>query len=107
MNAVYSDNGLFGFVASGPAKEIGSAIEAGVKALKTASLSDDDVARGKAGLKTDVAFAYESDSSLINVLAGQGAVLGSAHNLKAIFDAIDAVPASDVKSVSRIFYLLC
>lgn len=100
LNAVYSDNGLFGFVASGPAKEIGAAVEAGVKALKSASLSDDDVARGKALLKSEIACAYETESSLINTLAGQSALLGKAHSLKQILDAVDAIQASDVKSVS-------
>lgn len=100
LNAVYSDNGLFGFVASGPAKEVGSAVEAGVKALKSASLSDEDVARGKAGLKSDIAFAYETDGCLVNLLAGQSALLGSSHSLKAALDAVDAVQASDVKTVS-------
>lgn len=100
LNVVYSDNGLFGFVASGPAKEIGSAVEAGVKALKSASLSDEDVARGKAGLKADIAFAYGSDGCLVNIMSGQGALLGSTHSLKAALDAVDTVQASDVKSVS-------
>lgn len=100
LNAVYSDNGLFGFVASGPSKEVGAAVEAGVKALKSSSLSDDDVARGKAGLKSDIAFAYDSDASLITILAGQSALLGQTHSLKAMLDAVDAVQASDVKSVS-------
>lgn len=99
LNAVYSDSGLFGFVATGPAKEVGSAVEAGVKALKSASLSDEDVARGKAGLKADIAFVYESDSSLVNTLAGQSALLGTSHSLKAALDAVDAIQASDVKSV--------
>lgn len=104
LNAVYSDNGLFGFVASGPSKEIGQAVEAGIKAMKSASISDEDVARGKAGLKSDIAFAYESEASLINVLAGQTALLGAAHSLKALLDAVDAIQASDVKSVS---FFLC
>lgn len=100
LNAVYSDSGLFGFVASGPAKEIGGAVEAGVKAMKSASITDEDVARGKAGLKADIAFAYDSDSSLINTLAGQSALLGQAHSLRFILEAVDSVQASDVKSVS-------
>lgn len=100
LNALYSDNGLFGFVASGPAKEIGSAVEAGVKALKSATLSDDDVNRGKAGLKAEIAFAYDSDASLVTSLAGQSALLGKAHTLRAALDAVDAITASDVKSVS-------
>jgi ubiquinol-cytochrome c reductase core subunit 2 len=100
LNAVYSDNGLFGFVASGPSKEVGAAVDAGIKALKSASLSDDDVARGKANLKSEIAFAYETESSLVNTLAGQSVLLGSAHSLKAALDAVDGVQASDVKSVS-------
>lgn len=101
LNAVYTDAGLFGFVASGPAKEVGSAVEAGIRALKSASISDEDVARGKAGLKSDIAFAYETDSSLINTLAGQSAILGKANSLKAALDAVDAIQASDVKSVRK------
>lgn len=100
LNASYSDNGLFGFIVSGPAKEVGAAVEAGVKTMKTCSVSDDDIARGKASLKSAVAFAYESDSSLITTLAGQGAILGSAQSLKGALDAIDAVSASNVKDVS-------
>lgn len=103
LNAIYSDNGLFGFVASGPAKEVGNAVEAGIKAMKSASVSDEDVARGKAGLKADIAFTYGSDASLVQQLAGEAALLGSAHSLKAILDAVDAVQASDVKAVSFAF----
>jgi ubiquinol-cytochrome c reductase core subunit 2 len=99
LNASYTDNGLFGFVVSGPAKEIGAAVEAGVKALKSANLSDEDIARGKAGLKADLAFTYESESSLITALAGQGALLGSAQSLSAALAAVDAISASDVKNV--------
>jgi len=101
FNVSYSDNGLFGFIASGPAKEIGSAVDTGVKALKNATITDEDVARGKANLKTQVACAYETDASLVTSLAGQSALLGSATSLKATLDAIDAISASDVKSVSN------
>lgn len=102
LNAIYSDNGLFGFVASGPAKEVGHAVEAGVKAMKSASLTDDDVNRGKNGLKAAVAFAYGSDASLVNILAGQSALLGKAHSLNAALAAIDGIQASDVKTVSSL-----
>lgn len=102
LNATYSDNGLFGFVVSGPAKDVGTAVEAGVKTMKSCSVSDDDIARGKANLKAAIAFAYDSDSSLITTMAGQGALLGSAQNLKQALDAVDAVSASNVKDVSLI-----
>lgn len=103
LNACYSDSGLFGFVVSGPAKEVGAATEAGIKALKSAALSDDDVARGKAQLKSELAFIYETDASLVQALAGQSVQLGAPLTLKAALEAVDAIQTADVKSVS--FYL--
>lgn len=99
LNATYSDNGLFGFVVSGPANEAGKAVEAGLKALKSASLSEDDVNRGKAQLKSELAFIYETDGSLVQALAGQSAGLGQALTLKAALDAVDGVSSADVKAV--------
>lgn len=104
LNASYSDNGLFGFVVSGPAKEVGNATEAGIKALKSAAISENDVARGKAQLKSELAFIYETDATLVQALAGQSAQLGAPLTLKAAFDAVDAVQTADVKAVS--FYFL-
>lgn len=101
LNASYSDSGLFGFVVSGPAKEAGIAVEAGIKALKSASLSDEDIARGKAQLKSELAFVYETDGSLIQELGVQGIVYGNTYTLKGCFDAIDAVQAADIKSAAR------
>lgn len=100
LNACYSDNGLFGFIVSGPAKEAGAAVEAGVKTMKSCSVSDSDIARGKASLKSAIAFAYDSDSSLISTLVGQGAIIGSAQSLKHALDAVEAISDSNVKDVS-------
>lgn len=77
------------------------AVEAGVKALKSGSISDDDVTRGKEALKAAVAFALETESGLVDVLGQQAAVLGSVQGLDATCSAIDSVSASDVKSVAR------
>lgn len=106
LNATYSDNGLFGFVVSGPAKEAGTAVEAGIKALKSASLSEEDVNRGKAQLKSEIAFIYETDGSLVQALAGQSAGLGAPLTLKAALDAVDGVSSADVKAVRLSFYLI-
>jgi ubiquinol-cytochrome c reductase core subunit 2 len=100
LNAGYSDSGLFGFTVSGPAKEAGQAVEAGIKALKSASLNDDDVARGKALLKSFIAFNYETEPSLLTELGVQSVLLGSPLSLKAALEAVDAIQASDVKNVS-------
>lgn len=103
LNASYSDSGLFGFSVTGPAKEAGVAVEAGIKALKSASLSDEDVARAKAQLKSEIAFIYETDASLVQELGIQSVLLGNPLNLKQCLDAVDAIQAADVKSVSIFF----
>lgn len=99
LNASYTDNGIFGFVVSGPAKEAGQAVEAGIKALKSASLSEEDVNRGKAQLKSEITFIYETDGSLVQALAGQSAGLGAPLSLKAALDAVEGVSSADVKTV--------
>jgi len=101
LNAVYSDNGLFGFVVSGEARAVGKAVDAGVRALKSGSLSDDDVQRGKEALKAALAYAVESDSGLVDSLGQQAALLGAAKDLRAAQAAVDAVGAGDVKSAAR------
>uniref|UniRef100_A0A336M3F9 CSON011523 protein n=1 Tax=Culicoides sonorensis TaxID=179676 RepID=A0A336M3F9_CULSO len=101
LNACYSDTGLFGFVVSGEAKAVGKAVEAGVKALKSGSVSDDDVKRGKESLKAAVAYALETEAGLVDVLGQQAAIVGSVQGLDATCSAIDSISASDVKSVAR------
>lgn len=101
LNAVYSDNGLFGFVVSGEARAVGKAVEAGVRALKSGSLTDEDVARGKESLKAALAFAVESEAGLVDSLGQQAALLGAAQDLRAALAAVDGVSASDVKSAAR------
>lgn len=101
LNAVYSDNGIFGFVVSGDAKAVGKAVEAGVRALKSGSLTDEDVNRGKAALKGAIAFAVESEAGLCDSLGQQAATLGAAQSLAAAHAAIDGISASDVKSAAR------
>jgi ubiquinol-cytochrome c reductase core subunit 2 len=107
LNACYTDNGLFGFIVSGPAKEVGNAVEVGIKALKSASISDDDVNRGKAQLKSEIAFTYDSDATLVEALAGQSAALGSPINLKSALEAVDSVSSSDVKAVRSNIITIC
>lgn len=107
LNALYSDNGLFGFVASGPSKEIGQAIEAGAKTLKTCSPSAEDIARGRANLKAKFAYYMESDSGLVDALANQSVMFGHVWSIGKAWEAIDSVTDADVKAVSFIiFYIL-
>lgn len=100
LNALYTDNGLFGFVASGPSKEIGRAVEAGVKTLKNCSPTDDDIARGKAALKAKIACMMDSESGMIDAMATQSCLMGNVWSAAKAMEAVDSVTSADVKSVS-------
>uniref|UniRef100_U5EUK4 Putative microtubule associated complex n=1 Tax=Corethrella appendiculata TaxID=1370023 RepID=U5EUK4_9DIPT len=99
--SIYTDSGLFGFVASGCGKEIGKAIESGVKALKSGSISDEDVARGKEVIKSEIALCGDSEAGLCEQLGQAAALTGSARSVQATLAAIDGVQASDVKAAAR------
>jgi predicted Zn-dependent peptidase len=80
------------------------AIDAGVKALKSGSVSDEDVARGKAQLKAESYYFTEKVSGLAYLIGnqaknGDGQVL----SLKALIDAIDSVSTADCRAVSLVY----
>lgn len=97
----YSDNGLFGFVVVGDAKEVGRAVEAGVKGLRSLNVSDADVARGKATTYAWIAEYLENHCTLAFDLGEQAALLGKVHKKEEILAAIDSVSTSDVQAAAR------
>lgn len=99
--STYSDNGLFGFIVTGDAKQVGKAVETGVKGLKSLNVSDADVARGKAGALMWVADYLETHSTLCFDLGEQAALLGQVHKKDEICAAINAVTAGDVQAAAR------
>jgi hypothetical protein len=77
------------------------AIDAGVKALKTGSISDADVARGKAQLKAETLYFVENVSGLGYLLGSQAKNGdGQVMSAKAMCDAIDSVQTGDCRAVS-------
>lgn len=97
----YSDNGLFGFVVAGDAKEVGQAVEAGVKGLRSLNVSDADVARGKAGVYSWIAEYMENHGTLAFDLGEQAALLGKIYKKADILAAIESVSTSDVQAAAR------
>ncbi|XP_058125199.1 cytochrome b-c1 complex subunit 2, mitochondrial [Anopheles ziemanni] len=97
----YSDNGLFGFIVSGDAKNAGKAVEAGAKALKSLSVSDADVARGKALTLLNLAEATENHSSLLTQLGDEAALLGQVYKQSDLIAAVNSVSTSDVQAAAR------
>ncbi|XP_062540819.1 cytochrome b-c1 complex subunit 2, mitochondrial [Armigeres subalbatus] len=97
----YSDNGLFGFVVSGKAKEVGKAVEAGIKGLRSLNVTDADVARGKAGAVGWLAEYLENQGTLAFDLGEQAALIGKIYKKAEILAAIDSVSTSDVQTAAR------
>uniref|UniRef100_A0A182NM67 Peptidase M16 N-terminal domain-containing protein n=1 Tax=Anopheles dirus TaxID=7168 RepID=A0A182NM67_9DIPT len=97
----YTDNGLFGFIVSGEAKHAGKAVEAGVKALKSLSVSDADVARGKALALLAVGEITENQSGLHHQLGEESALLGQVYKKSDLVAAVNAVTTGDVQAAAR------
>ncbi|XP_058460157.1 cytochrome b-c1 complex subunit 2, mitochondrial [Malaya genurostris] len=97
----YTDNGLFGFVVAGNTKDVGKAVEAGVKGLKSLNVSDADVARGKAGVLAWVLSYLEDQSTLSFDLGEQAALLGQVYGKSELAAAINGVSTGDVQAVAR------
>merc|ERR1712136_544673 len=68
LNLNYSDAGLFGFIVAGSA---GKAVSAAAKVLRSMTVNDDQLARAKAQLKSDLLMAEESTGNLLEELSMQ------------------------------------
>ncbi|XP_017081000.1 cytochrome b-c1 complex subunit 2, mitochondrial [Drosophila eugracilis] len=101
LNASYSDAGLFGFVVSADAKDIGKTVEFLVRGLKSASVSEKDVARGKALLKARIISRYSSDSGLIKEIGRQAALTRNVLEADALLSAIDGISQSQVQEAAK------
>ncbi|EDV95791.1 cytochrome b-c1 complex subunit 2, mitochondrial [Drosophila grimshawi] len=101
LNRSYSDAGLFGFVAAADGKDIGKAVDFLVRALKAGSISDKDVARGKALLKARTIAKYSSDGGLIKVIGRQAALNRTVLEADALVAAIDGISLQQVQAAAK------
>ncbi|XP_067644899.1 cytochrome b-c1 complex subunit 2, mitochondrial [Eurosta solidaginis] len=101
LNVSYADAGLFGFVVSADSQHIGKAVDALTRALKSGSVSSNDVNRGKAVLKAVLLESYATDSSLIKQITLQAVHTKQVHSIDALFAAIDAVTQQDVQEAAK------
>ncbi|KAM8710859.1 hypothetical protein ACLKA7_017480 [Drosophila subpalustris] len=101
LNASYSDAGLFGFVAAADGQDIGKAVDFLVRALKSGTVADKDVHRGKALLKARLISNYASDSGLIREIARQASLNRNVLDADALVSAIDAVSVQQVQAAAK------
>jgi len=101
LNASYADAGIFGFIVSADTLSISKIVDAASRALKSSSVSSEDVNRGKALLKTAVLDAYATDSSLIAEIGVQAAITKQVQDANSLVSAIDAITQQDVQEAAR------
>lgn len=100
LNAEYTDAGLVGALVSCPADQADKIVKGVVGALKSANVTDADVKRGKALLKSAVLGNSENGRVLVEEIGQQALLLGQVQSLTGLAQAIDAISTADVAAVS-------
>lgn len=100
FSAAYSDSGLFGFVLAATPDKITSALQAAVGVVRGGSLSDADIARGKALLKSSLGASFETLDETVNSVAGQAVSTGVVKSLADLLAEVDSVQAADVNAAA-------
>jgi len=101
FSSAYSDSGLFGVLVSTTARNAKAAVEGAAQALLSGSVTDADVARGKALAKVALLASYESGEGVVADLGNQAALLGSVLAAPQIVTAVDGVTTADVQSAAK------
>ncbi|GJQ70817.1 putative metal ion binding protein [Trypoxylus dichotomus] len=101
INVSYSDSGLFGVLLTGSSNIAGNLVASAVKTLKSASISDADINRGKNQLKTTVLSDLESGSYALDKIGLLTVLTGCALSPSEIAATIDGVSAADVKAAAQ------
>ncbi|KAK2586792.1 hypothetical protein KPH14_011817 [Odynerus spinipes] len=101
LNTTYSDSGLFGVVLCSEPSIAGSVTKAAYKWLRSPKLSDADISRGKNALKTEILYAAENGTALLEILGQQALFKGCASTPISLIASVDKITASDVNNVAR------
>ncbi|XP_043516910.1 cytochrome b-c1 complex subunit 2, mitochondrial [Frieseomelitta varia] len=100
FNASYTDSGLFGVVLCSTPDIIGSLTKETAKWLKSLKVTENEVARGKNILKTEILDAADNQVCLLESLQQQAVLKGQVSSPISIANAVDKISASDVKAVA-------
>ncbi|KAK1129669.1 hypothetical protein K0M31_019383 [Melipona bicolor] len=100
FNASYTDSGLFGVVLCSTPDTIGSLTKETAKWLKSLKVSENEIARGKNILKTEILDAADNVVCLLESLQQQALLKGQVSSPISIANAVDKISASDVKAVA-------
>ncbi|XP_037073893.1 cytochrome b-c1 complex subunit 2, mitochondrial-like [Pollicipes pollicipes] len=101
LGATYPDVGLVGYTVVAEASQAGKAVEAVNKAFKTASLTAEDVSRGKALVKAALLRADDNSGTAVESMGVQGASLGAVTSVEEAVKAVDAVKLADVQTLHK------
>ena len=100
FNIGYSDNGLFGILATCTPDKAPQIVDGVLKTLKTGKLSDKEIMRGRNQMIASIAFENETPRMQIEDSVSQLLNSGSYQNTEAVIKEIESITDSDVNNVS-------
>jgi len=104
LNLNYTDSGLFGFHVVMQAADAGSVLQSLIShfsSLTKSGVSEEDVARGKAQLKSSMLYELENAGTALEDLGAQALLTGNVLSLESIMESIDNVTAEDVSAAAK------
>lgn len=101
FNASYSDSGLFGCILQTTPEAAEQVTKAANKWLRSANISDADIARGKAALKASILNATECGETQLENLSQQVILRGKVVSPLDLVAEVDKVSAADVKNAAK------
>nr|CAI5845163.1 unnamed protein product [Callosobruchus analis] len=101
INVNYSDTGLVGVLVAAPAKCAKNIVQAAYSVMKSGSISDADVNRGKNQLKTQLLVDAECGRTAIHDIATQAVLTGNPQTATQLAAAVDSVTTGDVQSALK------
>ena len=103
FNLSYSDTGLFGIIATSPDNKLDDLLWYAMPNMVRLAhgVSDEEFARAKLVLKTQVLSAYDGDIALGEQISQQLATVGRAIPLSEMIARVDALTMDDVKAAAN------
>ncbi|XP_057672460.1 cytochrome b-c1 complex subunit 2, mitochondrial [Diorhabda carinulata] len=101
INVSYSDSGLFGILVAAPSASAEKAVKTAVSVLKSGSITDADVQKGKNQLKTSLFLHSESGADVVKDIGTRAVLTGELQTANQLADVVDSITTSDVQNALK------
>jgi len=101
IGQMYSDTGLIGAMVVAEAAAAGAVVESVVAAVRSASVTEEEVARAKKNLLTDIYSIYEKSTSKVEDIGAQILLAGDVVPEEKVKDLVAGVNLADVNAAAK------